>query len=116
MKISLKATYNGHNAKKDGIVNFSFKAPFTEIANAIGTVKLIGKQFKLAAMLEDGTKIKLTTSANLNKMSVDSHGETTVVIETDVSFIACSFDEIRSLTSKTMDIFLIIGKSSGKEE
>ena len=84
LKIKLECTFAGYSTKKNGDVDVRFKAPYSEIVNAISLVRMIDKNIGVACKVNGGKAISLGTFY-LNKLSIDRDGESTIMFNTELN-------------------------------
>ena len=88
MKIKFAATINNMSLKKDGEYRVEFKVPFSDISNAMTTIRLLDTGFKVGILSEEKSK-SIITEAYLYKLTIDREGESKVM----VSFPCTSIDD-----------------------
>ena len=79
MKIKFTATINNMSLKKDGEYRLEFKVSFADIANAMSTIQVLGKGFKIGILSEEGSR-SVITDAYFYKLIVDREGESKVIV------------------------------------
>lgn len=84
LKVKLECTFAGYSTKKNGDIDVRFKAPYSEIVNAISLVRMIDKNIGVICKVNGGKPVSLGTFY-LNKLSVDRDGESTITFNTELN-------------------------------
>lgn len=106
MKVIFTGVYDGHTTKKDGTITLHFKAPLSELSQAMKTVMAVGKMSKLALHAR-GKEIRMGTIV-FEALKIDRDGESKVSFNTDVELAEISPDSIRTIVGEQVKVGVII--------
>ena len=84
LKIKMECTFAGYSAKKNGDLDLRFKAPYSEVVNAVSLVRMINCNIGVEAKVNQGKPVSLGTFY-LNKLSIDRDGESTILFNTELN-------------------------------
>lgn len=84
IKVKLECTFAGYSTKKNGDVDVRFKAPYSELVNAVSLVRMIDKNIGVACKVNGGKPVSLGTFY-LNKLTIDRDGESTISFNTELN-------------------------------
>lgn len=84
--LGIIGTFDNANTNSKGIAVMKFKFPFSEVANYIQLVTMVGKPLKGLVYTAEGDKMKLN-SVMFKQLSVDRDGEAKFTLEGECNTI-----------------------------
>jgi len=113
IKVKLEVQYNGHSIKKNGDVDLQFKAPYSEIANALTLVSMINANITVKAKVGNDKPISLG-SFYLKNINIDRDGETKIRLNTELE--SSEINNFNELTQPETIIYLSCSADIENEE
>lgn len=99
--IRFNSTFDGQSIKRDGTVSLTFRAPLSEIADTVKLVTLLETTFHLRCVNENDEPVEIG-KVTFFRLQIDRQGESRVMFETELSVMANTLEEIRSLLAQNV--------------
>lgn len=112
MTISIIGTFDNANTNSKGIAVMKFKFPFSEVANFVQLVTVVGKPLKGMVYTAEGDKMKLG-SVMFKQLSIDRDGEAKFTIEGECNTIDLA--KVYHLIDKVVTLKLKVDEAEDEE-
>ena len=105
VKSKLECSFNGYSTKKNGDVDVSFKAPYSELVNCMKLLQMISCNIQCKAKMGASGKPFDLGTFYLTKFNVDRDGETRLTFNTEIE--SSEIENMINLTEKDQIIYLM---------
>ena len=104
VKTKIECIFNGQNIKKNGDIDLKFKAPYSELVNAMALVRMINCNIGVYAKV-NANKPNFLGTFYFNKLSLDHDGESTITFNTELD--SSEIDNFKTLLEIDAVIILL---------
>lgn len=105
MKIRASGTFDGYSIRRDGIVTFKLRFPFSELSSAVKTVLALGKTLNVGIKIEPDAKYAIGECA-IRWINIDRDGEVKITFETDLSVSKFDFEMTKGMIGKMIKVVM----------
>lgn len=107
VKIKFEAKYNTHTVKANKAVDITFKMPYTELTQYIGSIQLLNENVTIAAKIGADKKPVKLGEFMITNISVDRDGQGTMKFNSLLDHVeAAHLNELASRNDEPMVLFL----------
>ena len=109
IKIKFESTYNGHSIKKNGTIDLSFVAPYSQITNTVNLLQLINCNITLKVKIR--MQVYNLGVFYLKELKIDREGESTIKFNSELDSV--NLDSFNYLAEPEL---IILVSASGSVE
>ena len=115
MRNNIECTFYTYVTKSNGIQTLRFRAPSTELSNAMKVILQMHAQITAGIVLADGSKHKLGIY-QFGGLSVDRDGQSVISLETDVTASSVGDALLREVINKNVTLVTYSKDEEPEEE
>lgn len=106
VKVKTEASYAGHDVKQNKAVNVTFKMPYTELKNYVGSIQLLNENTTVAVKIGSDKPMNLGTFL-FNGLTISRDGDGTLKFNSQTS--AVDLENINDLAVRNDEpMFLLL--------
>lgn len=107
VKLKFEAKYTTHTVKANKAVDITFKMPYTELTQYIGSIQMLNENVTVAAKIGSDKKPNKLGTFMITNISVDRDGQGTLKVNSQLDYVESkSINELASRNDEPMFLFL----------
>jgi hypothetical protein len=107
VKIKFEGKYTTHSVKANKSIDITFKMPYTELTNYIGTIQMLNENVTVAGKIGSDKKPLKFGVFMVHNISVDRDGQGTLKFNSQLDFIdSANINELAERNDEPLVIFL----------